>query len=140
MSKLICASCGAWVEDTDEFCGSCGSKNRNRKVVANGIPKTMVELKKWHDEMLCINDQRYCVFGEISNKPSIIGIVRKNNKFLVYETNYGGASTFLYEGDDEEHAVEVVYLYLLKRTSQTKELINEFMLPSASTSKTGYKK
>ena len=127
MSKIICLSCGAWMEDTHDKCQSCGATNPNKKVKDDSIPKNMVELKSWYDKNITTSGGRYCVFGEESNKPNAVGIVRKNNKFLVYQNNFGGATTAMYEGDDEEHAVEVVYLELLKKLSESKEVYNSIV-------------
>ena len=127
MSKIVCLSCGAWMEDTNDKCESCGAINPNKKVKDDSVPKNMVELKSWYDQNITTNGGRYCIFGEEINKPNAVGIVRKNSGFLVYKNNFGGATTAIYEGNDEEHAVEVVYLELLKKLSESKEVYNSIV-------------
>ena len=43
--KLKCNYCGSFIKDTDEKCPNCGAVNEHLMRSADGIPKTIEELK-----------------------------------------------------------------------------------------------
>ena len=43
--KVKCDYCGSFIEDTDETCPNCGAVNSHLMRSADGVPKTIEELK-----------------------------------------------------------------------------------------------
>lgn len=48
--KVTCEYCGGYMQDTDETCPNCGDANQNLRRGADGIPRTIEELKAFAAE------------------------------------------------------------------------------------------
>ena len=49
--KVKCDYCGSFIEDTDETCPNCGAVNSHLMRSADGVPKTIEELKAFAKEI-----------------------------------------------------------------------------------------
>ena len=143
MSKIICSGCGAWIEDTDRVCSVCGAQNINIKKAHDRRPKTILELKRWYDLNNATSRQKHCVFGSRSTQPGVVGIFKENNQYYVYKNDLNGRNTVMYNGDDEEYAVDFIYSELTRKIAGRQEtdkyLLERFIETSNTNVKTMYK-
>ncbi len=72
--KVKCDYCGSFIEDTDETCPNCGAVNSHLMRSADGVPKTIEELKAFAKaKNLPLEEMRF-----------FIGIDYKEPKRLAY--------------------------------------------------------
>ena len=74
--KLKCNYCGSFIKDTDEKCPNCGAVNEHLMRSANGIPKTIEELKAFcQKHNLPLKQMRFFI-GENFTEPKAFGIYK----------------------------------------------------------------
>lgn len=108
--KTKCSFCGSFISDTDEICPNCGAVNENLMRSADGIPKTIEELKAFSDEHnLPLKDMRFFL-GEDFKEPKAFGIYKDDDgNFVVYKNKADGSRAVRYQGKDEAYAVNEIY-------------------------------
>lgn len=108
--KTKCSFCGSFISDTDEICPNCGAVNENLMRSADGIPKTIEELKAFSDEHnLPLKDMRFFL-GEDFKEPKAFGIYKDDDgNFVVYKNKADGSRAIRYQGKDEAYAVNEIY-------------------------------
>ena len=108
--KTTCSFCGSFISDTDEICPNCGAVNENLMRSADGIPKTIEELKAFSDEHnLPLKDMRFFL-GEDFKEPKAFGIYKDDDgNFVVYKNKADGSRAVRYQGKDEAYAVNEIY-------------------------------
>ena len=104
-----CEYCGNWIDDTDETCPHCGAPNEHMMVSAEGVPKTIEELKAFCEaHHLPLEDMRFFV-GEDFKEPRAFGIYQDGEDFVVYKNKANGERAVRYRGHDEAYAVNELY-------------------------------
>ena len=74
--KLKCNYCGSFIKDTDEKCPNCGAVNEHLMRSADGIPKTIEELKAFcQKHNLPLKQMRFFI-GENFTEPKAFGIYK----------------------------------------------------------------
>lgn len=108
--KTKCSFCGSFISDTDEICPNCGAVNENLMRSADGIPKTIEELKAFSDKHnLPLKDMRFFL-GEDFKEPKAFGIYKDDDgNFVVYKNKADGSRAVRYQGKDEAYAVNEIY-------------------------------
>lgn len=108
--KTKCSFCGSFISDTDEICPNCGAVNENLMRSADGIPKTIEELKAFSDKHnLPLKDMRFFL-GEDFKEPKAFGIYKDDDgNFVVYKNKADGSRAVRYHGKDEAYAVNEIY-------------------------------
>ncbi len=108
--KTKCSFCGSFISDTDEICPNCGAVNENLMRSADGIPKTIEELKAFSDKHnLPLKDMRFFL-GENFKEPKAFGIYKDDDgNFVVYKNKADGSRAVRYQGKDEAYAVNEIY-------------------------------
>ena len=83
--KIKCEWCDNWINDYDKVCPNCGGVNDKYVRQANGIPKTIEELKEWAKQMKLPLDQMNTHIGEDYKGPKAFGIYKdpKDGTFVV---------------------------------------------------------
>ena len=112
--KIKCEYCGSFIDDTEDDCPNCGAVNENMKRVANGVPRTIEELKAFcvkHNLPLAM--MRFYI-GENYKLPRAYGIYKDeaSGEFIVYKNKSDGSRAIRYQGLDEAYAVNEIYLKL----------------------------
>ena len=104
-----CEYCGNWIDDTDETCPHCGAPNEHMMASAEGVPKTIEELKAFCEaHHLPLEDMRFFV-GEDFKEPRAFGIYQDGEDFVVYKNKANGERAVRYRGHDEAYAVNELY-------------------------------
>ncbi len=108
--KTKCSFCGSFISDTDEICPNCGAVNENLMRSADGIPKTIEELKAFSDKHnLPLKDMRFFL-GEDFKEPKAFGIYKDDDgNFVVYKNKADGSRAVRYQGKDEAYAGNEIY-------------------------------
>lgn len=108
--KITCEYCGGFLQDTEEFCPNCGAVNKNVMRSADGIPKTIEELKAFAiSKNLPLEQMRFFI-GENITEPRAFGIYKDEyGNFVVYKNKSDGSRIVRYEGKDEAYAVNELY-------------------------------
>ena len=108
--KLKCNYCGSFIKDTDEKCPNCGAVNEHLMRSADGIPKTIEELKAFcQKHNLPLKQMRFFI-GENFTEPKAFGIYKDDEgNFIVYKNKADGSRTVRYQGTDEAYAVNEIY-------------------------------
>ena len=104
-----CEYCGNWIDDTDAVCPHCNAPNEHMMASADGVPKTIEELKAFcamHN--LPLKDMRFFI-GEDYKKPRAFGIYQDGSNFVVYKNKADGGRAVRYRGKDEAYAVNEIY-------------------------------
>ena len=110
------------MEDTAEKCPNCGAVNEHIRRTAIGTPKTIEELKQWYIEHNLPPEETTRFFiGKNYTGARAFGIYEDEaaHKFVVYKNKGDGTRAIRYEGQDEEYAVNELYLKLKE------EIINQ---------------
>jgi len=111
--KIKCEYCGAFINEKDEFCNSCGAVNANFKRATDGTPKTINELKAWYaSKNLPPQETTRFFIGVNYKEPKAFGIYEENGEFIVYKNKDDGSRAIRYQGSDEAYAVNELYLKL----------------------------
>lgn len=108
--KVKCDYCGSFINDTDEVCPNCGGVNSHLMRSADGIPKTIEELKKFcQDKNLPLEKMRFYI-GVDFKEPKAFGIFKDDDgNFVVYKNKGDGTRAERYRGKDEAYAVNEIY-------------------------------
>ena len=108
--KLKCSYCGSFIKDTDEKCPNCGAVNEHLMRSADGIPKTIEELKAFCQKHNLPLEQMRFFIGENFTEPKAFGIYKDDKgNFIVYKNKADGSRTVRYQGTDEAYAVNEIY-------------------------------
>ena len=120
--KIKCEWCDNWINDYDKVCPNCGGVNDKYVRQANGIPKTIEELKEWAKQMKLPLDQMNTHIGEDYKGPKAFGIYKdpKDGTFVVYKNKADGSRAIRYQGEDEAYAVNELYVKMKDRIAQQK--------------------
>ena len=109
--KVKCNYCESYIDDFEDVCPNCGAVNENMKRMANGIPTTIEELKRYCvDKNLPITKMRFYI-GENYKLPKAFGIYKDETSgdFVVYKNKSDGSRMVRYQGTDEAYAVNEIY-------------------------------
>lgn len=111
--QVKCDYCGAYIEDSEEFCCHCGAVNSYFKRSTDGTPKTIEELKAWYRAKNLPSEETTRFFiGKNYQGTRAIGIYEENGEYIVYKNKDDGSRVIRYQGKDEAYAVNEVYLKL----------------------------
>ncbi|MCR4658118.1 MAG: hypothetical protein K5770_18115 [Lachnospiraceae bacterium] len=116
-STSKCPYCGSSISSNEEQCPNCGAANLNYVEPRSTVvmtPKTIEELKQYCAERgMPLYKMRFFI-GEDFKEPRAFGIYKKGNgDVCVYKNKDTGERAIRYEGPDEAHGVEEIYLKLL---------------------------
>ena len=104
--KIKCEFCGSHISDTDGKCPNCGAPNANMVRSADGVPKTIEELKAFcaaHN--MPLEKMRFFI-GVDFREPRAFGIYRdENGDFIVYKNKADGSRAVRYRGICGKRAV-----------------------------------
>ncbi len=108
--RIKCDYCGEYISDTDKTCGFCGAPNDHLVRSADGIPKTIEELKSFCAEKnLPLEKMRFFI-GKDYKEPRAFGIYKdESGNFVVYKNKADGTRAVRYRGTDEAYAVNEIY-------------------------------
>ncbi|MGN1422350.1 MAG: zinc ribbon domain-containing protein [Oscillospiraceae bacterium] len=108
--KVKCGYCGSFIDDTAEVCPNCGAVNEHVMRSADGIPKTIEQLKAFcKAKNLPLKEMRFFI-GEDFKEPKAFGIFKDSDgSFVVYKNKGSGARAERYRGKDEAYAVNEIY-------------------------------
>lgn len=122
MSKVQCEYCNSWIDDIDEMCPNCGAPNIHHKRVAEGTPATIEQLQKWYrDRNLPPEEVTRFFIGRDIKEPKAFGIFKDaRGNVTVYKNKADGQRAIRYQGNDEEYAVNEIYLKLKEEILQQK--------------------
>ena len=119
--KLKCSYCGSFIKDTDEKCPNCGAVNEHLMRSADGIPKTIEELKAFCQKHNLPLEQMRFFIGENFTEPKAFGIYKDDEgNFIVYKNKADGSRTVRYQGTDEAYAVNEIYQKMKSEVSMRK--------------------
>ncbi len=120
--KIKCDWCGNWINDFDQTCPSCGGVNSHYKRQADGIPRTIEELKAWAAAHNLPLEQMRTYIGEDYRGPRAFGIYKDESTgtFVVYKNKDDGSRAIRYQGNDEAYAVNELYMKMKERVAQQK--------------------
>lgn len=109
--KVKCEYCDSLIEDTDAICPHCGAPNEHMAASAEGVPKTIEELKQFcarHN--LPLKDMRFFI-GENTIQAKAFGIYydQGSGEYVVYKNKANGDRAVRYHGQDEAYAVNEIY-------------------------------
>ena len=108
--KIKCSYCGSLISDTDEVCPNCGAPNEGVARAAEGVPKTIEELKSFcASHNMPLEKMRFFI-GVDYKEPKAFGIYKdENGDFVVYKNKADGTRAIRYQGKDEVYAVNELY-------------------------------
>lgn len=108
--KIKCSYCGSFISDTAEKCPNCGAVNEALVRGAEGVPRTIEELKAFcAKHRLPLEKMRFFI-GEDYKAPKAFGIYKDSGGcFVVYKNKADGTRAVRYRGTDEEYAVNEIY-------------------------------
>lgn len=133
--KVKCDYCGSFIEDTDETCPNCGGVNSHLMRSADGVPKTIEELKAFAKaKNLPLEEMRFFI-GIDYKEPKAFGIYEDpDGNFIVYKNKGDGTRAERYRGKDEAYAVNEIY-QKMKTEVQIRREKNGASHPHKSTEK-----
>ena len=119
--KIKCEYCGNYISDTDINCPKCGAPNAGLIRSAEGVPKTIEELRDFcASHELPLEKMRFFI-GEDYKQPKAFGIYREEDgDIVVYKNKADGTRAVRYRGKDEAYAVNELYQKLRAEISQRK--------------------
>ena len=94
--KIKCDYCGSFIDDTEETCPNCGAVNEHLMRSADGVPKTIEELKAFCKlKNLPLEKMRFFI-GVDYKQPKAFGIYKdKDGNFVVYKNKGNGTRVLL---------------------------------------------
>lgn len=111
MSIVKCQYCDNAIEDVFEICPICNAPNRFHYRIIKGVPKTIKELKDWmSDRKLPPENVIKYAIDENKNESNTMGIYRECNSYILYKNDDVGNRKVIYNGSDEEYAVNEAFL------------------------------
>lgn len=116
-----CEYCGTFINDTDAVCPNCGATNVNVIRSADGVPKTIEELKAFAAAHNLPLEQMRFFIGVDYREPKAFGIYEENGVFNVYKNKSDGTRVFRYRGSDEAYAVNEIYQKMRAEVLQRKQ-------------------
>lgn len=120
--KIKCEFCGGFISDTDEKCPNCGAPNSHLVRAAEGIPRTVEELKAFCEKRNMPLERMRFFIGEDFREPRAFGIyLDENGDFIVYKNKADGTRAIRYRGKDEAYAVSELYQKLKSEVQLRKE-------------------
>lgn len=125
--KIKCDYCGNYINDTDEVCPNCNGVNSHLVRNANGIPRTIEELRMWcQQNNIPLQDARFFI-GEDYRGARAFGIYQDQNtgNFIVYKNKSDGTRAVRYEGKDEAYAVNEIFQKLKEEILNQKQHLNQ---------------
>ena len=102
------------------------NNNNNTQKTNIKTPKTIEELKQWYKEKNLPDENTTRFFiGKNYKKPRAFGIYQEEDtgNFIVYKNKGNGVRAIRYEGPDEAHAVNELYLKLKQEIANQKARI-----------------
>lgn len=124
--KIQCDYCGEEMDDSNEKCPFCGAENTHYR--ATNVeqfnydnPKTIEELRQWYENhnLPPENVTRFFI-GKDYKEPKAFGIYQDGERFIVYKNKADGSRAIRYDGKDEAHAVNELFLKLKERIAEEK--------------------
>ena len=107
--KVKCEYCDSYIDDTLESCPFCGAPNEHMTRSANGVPKTIEELKAFcAAKNMPLEKMRFFI-GENYTGPKAFGIYKEGDLCTVYKNKADGTRAVRYHGPDEAYAVNEIY-------------------------------
>ena len=122
--KIKCDFCGAFINDYDEKCSNCGGLNSHLVRSSNEVPKTISELQQWYKDRNLPDESITRFFiGKNYEGSRAFGIYKdeKTGTFIVYKNKSDGSRAIRYKGNDEEYAVNELYLKLKEEILNQKQ-------------------
>lgn len=120
--RIKCDYCGGFLEDTDKVCPNCGAPNDHLQRSADGVPKTIEELKAFCEAKHLPLEQMRFFIGENYKEPRAFGIYQdEQGQFVVYKNKSDGQRAVRYRGTDEAYAVNEIYQKMRSEIIQRKE-------------------
>ena len=115
--RVKCEYCGNYILDTDKICPQCGAPNAHMQRSADGVPKTIDELRAFCEaKKLPLKKMRFFI-GEDYRGPKAFGIYRDADDVVVYKNKADGSRAVRYRGTDEAYAVNEIYQKLKSEIS-----------------------
>ena len=111
MMRIKCDYCENYITEKDAVCPHCGAPNPSYNRTANGIPKTIDELRQFCiSRNLPLEKMRFFI-GIDYREPRAFGIYRDKytGDYIVYKNKSDGTRVIRYQGDDEAYAVSEIY-------------------------------
>ena len=120
--QVKCEFCGSMIEDTAEKCPNCGATNLHMARSANGVPKTIAELKAFCEAKHLDLQKMHFHIGEDYKGPKAFGIYQEEGgTFVVYKNKADGSRAVRYRGTDEAYAVNEIYQKLKVELQEARE-------------------
>ena len=107
--KVKCEYCDSYIDETLDACPNCGAPNKKMMRSANGIPKTIDELKEFCAAHNLPLEQMHFHIGDNYPYPKAFGIYRDGENVIVYKNKADGTRAIRYQGTDEAYAVNEIY-------------------------------
>ena len=122
--QIKCDYCGAYFNDTEEQCPTCGAPNNQLRRTASSVPVTIEELQKFIAEKNIPAEKIRFFIGVDYREPKAFGIYRDEmtGNFVVYKNKADGTRAVRYEGKDEAYAVNEIYQKLREEINRNNEL------------------
>ena len=122
--RVKCSYCGDYIDDTELECPNCGATNEQLKRSADGIPKTIEELKTFAAQKnIPLSQMRFFLDYDMK-EPRAYGIYKDEyGNFIVYKNKSNGERAVRYKGSDEAYAVNEIYQKL--RTEMAEQKIQQ---------------
>lgn len=131
--RIKCDYCGYYIDDSDKFCGVCGAPNDHLVRSADGVPKTVEELKSFcAARNLPLEKMRFFI-GIDYKEPRAFGIYKdENGNFVVYKNKADGTRAIRYRGTDEAYAVNEIYQKMKSEVAIRKKKAQGASVPQGS--------
>lgn len=121
--QIKCDYCGAYFNDTEEQCPTCGAPNNQLRRTASSVPVTIEELQIFIAEKNIPAEKIRFFIGVDYREPKAFGIYRDEmtGNFVVYKNKADGTRAVRYEGKDEAYAVNEIYQKLREEINRNNE-------------------
>lgn len=121
--QIKCDYCGAYFNDTEEQCPTCGAPNNQLRRTASSVPLTIEELQRFVVEKNIPAEKIRFFIGVDYREPKAYGIYKDEmtGNFVVYKNKADGTRAVRYEGKDEAYAVNEIYQKLREEINRNNE-------------------
>ena len=110
MDELKCTYCGCTYNVLIPTCPHCGAPNDVFLQREKGVPKTLVQLKRYCEERQLDTKRLRFFIDENCEEPKAYGLFRdERGNFVVYKNHSEGSRKVYYIGGDEAYAVNLIY-------------------------------